>query len=160
MLFILIALVNRKKIKILPSVKLSNHSWTQILLVKLHTRHSRAIYLSNVGFKGPWRLFSWSHKDPETYISSFSQLRQTQHSTEGSSLPTPFQLRQRQHQHQSQQRRRWRGALVFSKPAYIRPAQCLHRLPAAEATASKHQHSAKCPASHTQKLSRNLLSYS
>lgn len=58
----------------------------------------------------------------------------------------------------------WRGALVDSEPAYVRPAQCPppppSRLPAAETAAGERQRSAKCPLSHTQTLSRKLLSYS
>lgn len=49
---------NKNCFKRQPSAKLSEHRRTQILLVKLHTRHSQAIYLSNAGFKGPWRLFA------------------------------------------------------------------------------------------------------
>lgn len=148
--------MNRKKInwdcfKLQPSAKLYEHKRTQIPLVKFHIHATLNIFIKH-RLQRSLEAVCAITQGPRVLHKQLTQSKADPAQRRGILAKAPFQ------QQQPQRRRPWRGALINSEPAYARPAQSLP--PSACRQGNSRGTSAKCPASHTQTLSRSLLLYS
>lgn len=138
--------MNRKNINILnysPQQNVTSKERHEFSLLNFtYTPLSGNIFIR----QGPWRPFARSHEHPESYISCSCCV-------EGSSLNHLFSC--------SSSSRRCGLELSSTLSQHMSGQLNVSlRLPAAEATAGKHQRPETCLRQRTQTLSRNPLPYS